>query len=155
MHILNPVEQTDNEPDRTTDPALHGVLEELKRQEPIFHHPELGNTREDFNRLTDEDFWETGASGQRYSREYVWSTLEQRCESQSSDENEDDWHISDFHLREVAPATYLLTYTLAQDARLTRRMTIWQRRTDGWTILYHQGTLVADQPRRLSNDLGA
>ncbi len=51
---------------------------------------------------------------------------------------------SEFHLREIAPATYLLTYTLQQDTKLTRRATIWQRRERDWTVLYHQGTLVSD-----------
>lgn len=51
---------------------------------------------------------------------------------------------SEFHLREIAPATYLLTYTPQQDTKLTRRATIWQRRERDWTVLYHQGTLVSD-----------
>jgi hypothetical protein len=34
---------------------------------------------------------------------------------------------------------------LLQDkTRLSRRATIWQRATDGWKILYHQGTIVQD-----------
>jgi hypothetical protein len=41
--------------------------------------------------------------------------------------------------------TYLLTYTLLQDkARLTRRATIWLKTSDGWKIVYHQGTIVQD-----------
>jgi hypothetical protein len=28
--------------------------------------------------------------------------------------------------------------------RLTRRATIWLRTPDGWKIVYHQGTIVAD-----------
>ena len=42
---------------------LLDVLEELKRREPIFHHPEFGTTRADFERQVTEDFWEIGASG--------------------------------------------------------------------------------------------
>ncbi|WP_242484379.1 DUF4440 domain-containing protein [Rhodococcus sp. MS16] len=106
--------------------------------------PRTRQHTEDFDRLTDPDFWETGASGHRYSREYVWSILEQRYTSYSSDPRDQDWHTSEFHLREIAPATYLLTYPLQQDTKLTRRATIWQWRERDWTVLYHQGTLVSD-----------
>jgi hypothetical protein len=133
-----------SEPDRNTESELLDLLGELKCREPIFHHPELGNTREDFDRMTDPGFWETGASGRRYSREYVWSILEQRYASDPSDQLDQGWHTSEFQLREIAPATYLLTYTLQQDTTLTRRATIWQRRERDWTVLYRQGTLVSD-----------
>lgn len=133
-----------SEPYRNTAPELHGLLEELKRQEPIFHYPEMCPTREDFNRLTAPGLWETGASGRRYSRDDVWSILEQRYATDPSGQL-DNWQTSEFMLREIAPATYLLTYTLRQDTRLTRRVTIWQQDAGGWKILYHQGTPVADQ----------
>ena len=38
------------EPCLDTDPALLDVLEELQRLEPIFHRPERGTRREDFER---------------------------------------------------------------------------------------------------------
>ena len=87
------------------------IREELEGLEPVFHRPEHGTTRRDFERMTDRDFVECGAS--------------------------------DFDHRELAKDVYLVTYTLAQGARITRRSTIWQRRADGWCALYHQGTLVA------------
>ena len=96
-------------------------------------------------RETAEDFWETGASGRRYSREFVWATLKGRYESSDKDEFEvERWETRDFHLREIAAQTYLLTYTLwGQGDRLTRRLTVWQGSVeDGWKTLYHQGTVV-------------
>ena len=50
-----------------TSPELVAVLEELKLREPIFHHPEFGTTRRDYENMTDLQFWEVGASGRRYS----------------------------------------------------------------------------------------
>jgi len=137
------------EPDLRTDPDLLGVLEELKRREPIFHRPEFGTTRGDFERMTDESFWETGASGKRYSRAFVLDTLERRHAHPS----EDVWETRDFHCLEIAPDNYLLTYTLLQgpprtrsaDERITRRATLWRRTSDGWKIVYHQGTIVEHQ----------
>lgn len=128
------------EPKLVTDPKLLDVLQELSRREPIFHRPEFGTTRADFERMTLATFWEVGASGRRYSRQYVLDELEKRHANQL----EDIWQTRDFHCLELAADNYLLTYTLMQGARVTRRATIWRRTTEGWKIVYHQGTVVAD-----------
>ncbi len=86
------------------------------------------------------DFWEVGASGQRYSRLDVLNELEKR----HSAPHEDVWETSDFRCRQLAPDVYLLTYTLLQDKdRFTRRATIWQSTKADWKIVYHQGTIVS------------
>ena len=127
------------EPSLVTDPKLASVLAELEQREPIFHRPEFGTSRRDFEAMTDANFWEVGASGRRYSREYVIDALVERY----SVPHDDVWETSGFHCIELAPHTYLLTYTLVQDrVRVTRRATIWRKVQDGWTILYHQGTVV-------------
>jgi hypothetical protein len=118
---------------------LESVLEELKAREPIFHRPEFGTTRADFERMTIEDFWEIGASGNRYDRSVVLDELERRQKHPQPDV----WETRDFECRELAADAYLLTYTLVQDrVRVTRRATIWQRTGDGWKIVFHQGTIV-------------
>lgn len=127
------------EPSLATDLALHPILEELVCREPIFHRRELGTTRSDFEDMTVEDFWEVGASGRRYSREFVLDTLEKRRQQPVNDV----WETSDFHCRRLAQDVYLLTYTLLQDnVRRTRRSTIWQQTPSGWKIVFHQGTIV-------------
>ena len=125
-----------------TSPQLLEVLEELKLREPIFHHPELGTTRADYENMMDSEFWEVGASGRRYSREFVLDTLENR----TPDPDESKWLTRDFQCREIAADNYLITYTLAQGARITRRATLWRRAAAGWKILYHQGTIVEPPP---------
>lgn len=127
------------EPALVTSPTLTNVLQLLVAREPIFHRPEFGTTRRDFEDMTDPDFWEVGASGRRYSRQYIIDTLVERY----SATHEDVWEATGFHCLELAPETYLLTYTLVQDrVRITRRSTIWRRSPEGWKILYHQGTIV-------------
>ena len=126
------------EPTLSTAPQLLAVLAELKRREPIFHRPELGTTRGDFENMTDPSFWEVGASGRRYSRDFILDTLENRMLQGF----EDIWETLDFHCLEIAPENYLVTYTLLQGARVTRRATLWRRTSSGWKILYHQGTVV-------------
>ncbi len=88
-----------------------------------------------------DDFWETGASGRRYSREFVLDELMRRSGAQ----HEDVWETSDFFCRKLAADMYLLTYTLLQHGqRLTRRASIWQKTSDDWKVVYHQGTVVQD-----------
>lgn len=129
------------EPILSTDPHLLGILEELKAREPIFHRPELGTTRADYEGMMDLNFWEVGASGRRYSREYVVAELEKRQQHPVHD----IWETSEFHCRELAPSLYLLTYTLIQNKiRKTRRTTLWQRTEVGWKIIFHQGTIAED-----------
>lgn len=128
------------EPQLVTAAMDLAVREELLRLEPLFHRPELGSTRQDFERMTSPAFWEVGASGRRYSRDYVLGILEERRASPA----DDPWQVEGFHCAAIAADRYLVTYTLLQGARVTRRATIWSRTAAGWQALYHQGTVVAE-----------
>lgn len=129
------------EPILVTDPALTDILRELISREPIFHRSEFGTTGADFENMTVPDFWEVGASGRRYSRDYVLAELERR----NATPHKDVWEATSFHCRRLAEDVYLLTYTLLQHGeRRTRRSTIWQRTQGGWKIVFHQGTMVQD-----------
>ena len=129
------------------DPALvtraeHvGVLEQLISRETALHHPQLGTTRADFDAMMDAAFREIGASGRRYSREYVLDVLDQRGRIHA----EDAWETSDLDCAELAVDLYLLSYTLRQMDRLTRRTSIWRRTATGWKIVFHQGTIATDE----------
>lgn len=128
----------------TTEPRLREILQDLRSREPVFHRPELGTSRTDFERMTEEGFWEVGASGRRYSRNHVLDVLEDRHQVASHLALEDTWEAADFACRELGSDTYLLTYTLQQGQRRTRRATVWRRSADGWKIMFHQGTVVED-----------
>jgi len=125
-------------PLRKTAADLLGIQDELIRHEPLFHRPEHGTTRAAFEAMTAEEFWETGASGRRYSREFVIDTVLQRY----SGPYEDVWRTEDFYCQCIAPDHYLLTYTLHQGPRKTRRATLWRRQQGRWVAVYHQGTVV-------------
>ncbi|HTX04609.1 MAG TPA: DUF4440 domain-containing protein [Steroidobacteraceae bacterium] len=128
----------------SSEPRLREILQELRSREPIFHHPELGTSRSDFENMTEPDFWEVGASGRRYSRDHLLDVLEDRHQVASHLALEDTWEAIDFACRELGGDTYLLTYTLLQGRRKTRRASVWRRRSGEWKILFHQGTLVED-----------
>jgi hypothetical protein len=120
--------------------GLQPVLDELRQREPIFHNAEFGTT-EKFEASTAADYWEVGASGRRYSRGFILREL--TISVPYVDAVEAGWQTSEFGLRELDPDTYLLTYTLDQAGRRTRRSTIWRRSEAGWLTLYHQGTIIA------------
>ncbi len=131
----------DKEPTLDTAQELADTLAELLRLEPIFHWPPSQMTQENLEMMTADDFWEVGASGNRYSRAFCLKVLEERRTSPESAV----WKITDAWCRKLADDVYLLTYTLLQhNARLTRRATLWQKAATGWKIVYHQGTVVAE-----------
>lgn len=132
------------EHDRLAEMAAE-VVAELLDHEPLFHRREHVASRADFERETVEDYWEVGASGQRYDRERIWEVLAARfAASEVDDHVAEAWRLTDVEVRAVAPDVYLLTYVLHQpDDRTSRRLTVWRGRPGGtWVALYHQGTLV-------------
>jgi|SRR6185503_2891909 len=116
-----------------------GVRDELLRREPLFHRVEFGTTRADYEKMTVPTFWEVGASGRHYTREYILGVLEERNRNPA----DDPWEVQDFSCVKIAQDNYLATYTLVQGVRITRRATIWRRGAEGWQAVYHQGTVVS------------
>lgn len=121
--------------------SVDAVLEELRRLEPIFHTSAFGTALSDFERRMAAGYFEVGASGRLYSRASILDMLQREP---PVDAGEAGWICSDHHLQALAPGIFLLTYTLRQRSRITRRATIWQKAAPGWEILYHQGT-IADE----------
>ena len=62
--------------------------------------------------------------------------------------DEDEWETINVYCRRIGPDVYLLTYTLGQAQRVTRRSTLWQHMPGQWKVLYHQGTTVVDTQLR-------
>jgi hypothetical protein len=119
--------------------TLDSILEELSAREPIFHRREFGTRREDLLNLTADDFWEIGASGKTYGRDFVIETLLERYKT-SEPEN---WSCSDFSISEIGKDLYQLNYILQQPSRRSRRTTLWRKTGGVWQIVFHQGTIIA------------
>ena len=117
---------------------LQPILKELQVLEDLFHAACKEATPAQFEALVAPDFWEVGATGRLYSREFALAVLTQRPSTPS----DDAWKTSDFHLIELGEHNFLLTYTLQQPNRITRRVTAWQRKGSHWQAIYHQGTVV-------------
>lgn len=131
-----------NESERHVPPALRAILAQLRELEPLFHRVAPGTSRDVFARMVSADFFEVGASGRRYDRDFVLDTLEARHREPIVEV----WATREFDVRELGADHYLLTYTLAQGERVTRRATIWWRCESTWKAVYHQGTIVAPEP---------
>lgn len=114
------------------------ILTQLKALEPLIYSANDGAARQHFEALLCADFWEVGATGKIYDREFVLQTLDDR---QKNPRNE-AWETSDYHLRKIESHHYLVTYTLRQPTRVSRRATLWQSTEKGWLMIYHQGTVV-------------
>lgn len=123
-----------------TEPALLPILEELRQREPIFHTLAFASAPSAYESAMAPDYWEVGASGRRYSRDFI---LQQFNAAQPPLADSLGWQTWDHAVRLLGPDTYLMTYVLRQGKRLTRRATIWQSNQDDWRILYHQGTVVS------------
>ena len=92
--------------------------------------------------MTAPDYWEVGASGRVYQREWVLDELERR---QAAGEPEQELVASGYVCRRLGEACWLLTYDLVQDrVRKTRRATVWEWVEGSWRIVYHQGTVIVD-----------
>ena len=114
---------------------------ELRDLEPIFHRSPPGTTRAQFAKMVADDYWEVGASGTVYRRDEVLDVLERRYADPAYDP-EAGLEVSGFACRAAGDGTWLVTYGLRQDARLTRRLTVWRREAGAWIALYHQGTVI-------------
>jgi hypothetical protein len=130
-----------NHPGRSRLQMLDAVLRDLEELEPIFHRAAFGKTVTEFARRMTSGYWEVGASGRRYDRAFILQHLEAYP---PEDAKAVGWTCSGFSIQQLGPATYLLTYTLDQKGRITRRTTVWRRECGEWQIVFHQGTVVKD-----------
>ena len=120
---------------------LQPILDTLQRLEPIFHAAHAEATPENVEQYVSPRFWEVGASGNRYSRDFALKVLAERQKSPDIAA----WKTAGWHIAEAGTNTYLLTYTLYQPDRITRRLSVWQKQPAGWQVIYHQGTMVQNQ----------
>ncbi|MFD6513278.1 hypothetical protein [Rhodococcus sp. NPDC060176] len=127
----------------TVPHELRLILDELMEFEPLFHRTRVAMSRDEFDAVVDPEFREIGASGARYTRDYVQSVVEtRRLRGEVNDAAELVWKVDRPALDRIAPDLYLVTYRLAQADRVTERSSIWRFTENRWTVMFHQGTVV-------------
>lgn len=122
----------------TTNQKLINILAELEALEISLHFPKRSAVVNDLENMMAASFWEVGASGRCYDKEFVLACLAERAQQQPTAE------FSDFLCSQIEGNSYLLTYTQKEPKRITRRSAIWQYTDNGWKNLYHQGTPVSE-----------
>lgn len=115
------------------------VREELRALEPIFHRSPPDSGRAVFERMTSPDFFEVGASGRVYARDFVLDIVAQRYRAGNV---ETDLKVRSFEVHRLSRESWIATYELDQGGRLSRRATVWSRIGLVWRAHYHQGTLI-------------
>ena len=133
---MSPVSR--QEPERVTPSERTGIRDELAGLAATLHRPAPGWARADLSRLVTRDFWEIGASGRRYSRDYVLDVLQERNWAGTPA----PFAPSDFQVQPLDKDLFLLSYDLNQDGRLTRRASLWFRTPLGWKCRFHTGTPI-------------
>ncbi len=120
------------------------LLSILKSQEVALHQPELRRDINFISRLLHDDFMEFGRSGSTYSKSEIVSLLT----DENPDEPVQEWS-QDYHLHMHDVSTALLLYKsahVAENNELTRhtlRSSLWKLTSNGWQMLFHQGTSTA------------
>jgi hypothetical protein len=129
----------------TSELSIEQASIALAAREPLFHHPEFGTSRADFEAKVAPEFWEIGASGTRYSKAFILETLADRHAKPVTE----SYVVTDFACQELSPNLYLATYRLDHVGRLSQRSTIWRYGGGVWQAVFHQGTLIV---RNISAD---
>lgn len=127
-----------SEPSLALDAGLAPILATLQTLEPLIYAANDGASTAHFEQLLAPGFWEVGASGRRYSRAFVLEVLAGR----QQEPVDEAWTTGDAHLQRLAEHLYLLTYTLIQPTRRSRRASLWRFDEGHWQLVYHQGTTV-------------
>jgi hypothetical protein len=115
------------------------TLSTLRALECELHEPKARRDAERLGQLLHLDFHEFGRSGRSYTRAEILERLQ--AETQAT-----KVHAQDFRLLNLADSAYLLTYRSAHVAvsglleRHTNRASVWRRESDGWQMVFHQGT---------------
>jgi len=91
---------------------LDWILSELSAREPIFHRREFGTSREELLKMTADNFWEIGASGKTYDRDFVIENLLERCKTPEPD----SWVCEDFSVRKLPKISTSLTMSCSSQA---------------------------------------
>ena len=97
--------------------------------------PAVRREADQVDALLDPEFVEFGASGRRWQRGEIVAAL-------AADPDYAAPMVLDLAGVSLAGGVVLVTYTSDDGMRRCRRSSIWRRTTDGWRILFHQGTLV-------------
>jgi hypothetical protein len=113
------------------------MSDELLRLERALAERDHAATPGGLASLLADDVLEFGASGRTWDRASTGAMLEETAPVRPL-------VIDDWQARALAENVALVTYTLRQPGRTTRRSSVWRATAGGWRLVFHQGTPVPD-----------
>ncbi len=105
--------------------------------------PEVRRSLTRLNELLDDEFFEFGASGSRYTKQEI---LQHLTDSASK------YSLRDLRVLEISSDIMLATYLVEKETPANRSRTIslrsslWRNRNGRWRIVFHQGTPLPEPP---------
>lgn len=113
-----------------TDATAAAIAGELALLDPT-----VRSDRSEAERLIDPDFIEVGQGGRLWNFE---SVLTEFGASSSTPHVE----VSEMDARLLALDVVLVTYVSTMEGRGVRRSSLWRKSTEGWRVVFHQGTRI-------------
>ncbi|MFF3403039.1 DUF4440 domain-containing protein [Streptomyces sp. NPDC002659] len=121
-----------DEAEQSVDAAVEGELHLLD--------PVVRASPDEVLELLDAEFFEFGASGQRWDRTTILSTT-----TPVPGEPVKPIAVSDLHGTLLAPGLVQVTYVSDESGRRARRSSLWRRNPEGWRLYFHQGTPIGSE----------
>ena len=121
---------------------MASLSEQLLELEKKLLDPALRRTPEMLAPMLADNFVEFGSSGRTYDKKQVLYQLSRQLPAQLT--------IEEFRVVELAPDAALVTYRARAESadrkaeKYSLRSSIWIQHTGEWQMMFHQGTLVAE-----------
>lgn len=97
-------------------------------------NPEIRQSRHTLDSLIADEFLEIGASGNVYNKNDILNAL--------PSEETNHYVMSQFDMLGLSDNIILVTYTLSERSRRTKRASIWKLINNEWALIFHQGTIM-------------
>ncbi len=110
------------------------LASELLALEKRLLDPHTRSSPEEISAILSDDFLEFGSSGKIYDKVKAVEVLAAL--------DSGPYELTDFAVRELAPAVVLATYTVRFAGKHSLRSSIWKLRGDSWRLTFHQGTPI-------------
>ena len=118
---------------------IEKVIRELViQQEKEMLEASVRSSESEIKRLIAEDFYEFGSSGRAFGFQDLFPRLqEEKTETVP-------YKMTEVQVKFLSDQAVLLTYKLYRGGRHTLRSSIWEEKTVGWQMTFHQGTIVPE-----------
>ncbi len=119
------------------------LAKQIEYLEVSLLQPEVRRSAKRISELLADEFVEFGMFGKIYSKQDFLELL-----PNSEEEKFERYKASNFEAKEITPDTVLLTYKASIEFLKTNEMvwtlrcSIWQKRSENWQMIFHQGTVI-------------